>query len=260
MTFVSVFQFTGWVIVFISFFFFILYLSRWFGDILLESYEGHHVEKVANGLRLGFLLMILSEIMFFFSFFWCFFHISFSLSIFTGLNWPYINYPSIYLPLFNTLILSVSSWTLTQAQNCYLKLNQIPDDYFTYFHENPNHERDADYKVWITINSSKYVRYIKFYLTLTLYLGLWFTWIQYQEYCDVKNLTFNNGCAGSIFYMLTGFHGLHVIIGSIFIFITRRRVKKFLFLKKRFLLLEMTLLYWHFVDVVWWFLFLFIYL
>jgi len=114
--------FFGLFICFFGFFSILFFLTRWFLDIILESFKGNHTSYVANGLRLGFVLLIVSEIMFFFSFFWSYFHITFSLSLHTGLVWPYVKGPYPYaLPLLNTAILALSSLTLTEAHLFFLK-------------------------------------------------------------------------------------------------------------------------------------------
>ena len=205
----------------------LFFLTRWFLDIILESFKGNHTSYVANGLRLGFVLLIVSEIMFFFSFFWSYFHITFSLSVHTGLVWPYVKGPYPWsLPLLNTLILSLSSITLTEAHLFFLKKKKF---------------------------------LVIFFFLLIIFLGAFFTCIQGLEYLD-SPLTFNNGTCGSIFYMLTGFHGFHVLVGTIFLVVTLVRILKDHFVVERHILLEVSSLYWHFVDVVWFFLFFFVYI
>ena len=205
----------------------IFFLTRWFLDVILESLKGNHTSYVANGLRLGFILLIVSEIMFFFSFFWGYFHITFSLSVHTGVIWPYVKGPYPWaLPFLNTMLLGLSSLTLTEAHIFFLKKKKL-----------------------LTI----------FFLFLTIFLGSFFTVIQGLEYLD-SPLTFNNGTCGSIFYMLTGFHGFHVLIGTIFLIITLIRIVLDHFLLERHIFLEVSSLYWHFVDIVWFFLFFFVYI
>lgn len=96
------------------------------------------------------------------------------------------------------------------------------------------------------------------WMIFTIYFGAIFTMVQAMEYID-SPLTFNNGTCGSIFYMLTGFHGIHVLIGTIFLIVTLIRIYKGHLLVERHILLEVSSLYWHFVDVVWLFLFVFVY-
>ena len=217
----------GLLISFFGFFSLLFFLSRWLLDIILESFLGNHTRYVANGLRIGFVLMIVSEIMFFFSFFWSYFHLNFSQSLHIGVIWPYVKGPYPWsLPLLNTLILALSSILLTEAHLYFLKKNKI---------------------------------IVIFFFILTILLGSFFTIIQGIEYID-SPLTFNNGACGSIFYMLTGFHGIHVLVGTIFLIITLIRIVKDHFLVERHILLEVSSLYWHFVDVIWLFLFIFVYI
>ena len=218
--------FFGLFFFFFGFFFLLFFLTRWFLDIILESFKGNHTSYVANGLRIGFVLMIISEIMFFFSFFWSYFHITFSLSIHTGFVWPYVKGPYPWaLPFYNTMLLVFSSLLLTEAHIFFLKKN-----------------------TWKAI----------LWMIFTIYFGAIFTMVQAMEYID-SPLTFNNGTCGSIFYMLTGFHGIHVLIGTIFLIVTLIRIYKGHLLVERHILLEVSSLYWHFVDVVWLFLFVFVY-
>ena len=86
------FIFTIYYII-LGLFFILFFMTRWFLDIILESFKGNHTSYVANGLRIGFILLIVSEVMFFFSFFWGYFHITFSLSVHTGVVWPYVKGP-----------------------------------------------------------------------------------------------------------------------------------------------------------------------
>ena len=220
------FWFAGQYLI-IGFLLMLFFITRWCLDIILESFKGNHTSYVANGLRIVFILLIVSEIIFFFSFFWGYFHLTFSLSVHTGVTWPYVKGPYPWaLPFLNTMILSLSSLTLTEAHLFFLKK-----------------------KKFLTI----------LFFLLTIFLGGFFTIIQGLEYLD-SPLTFNNGSCGSIFYMLTGFHGFHVLIGTIFLIVTLFRIFKDHFILERHILLEVSSLYWHFVDVIWFFLFFFVYI
>ena len=214
-------------IIFFGVFSILFFITRWFLDIIEESYKGHHTSYVANGLRIGFVLLIVSEVMFFFSFFWSYFHLTCGLSEqVTGL-WPYVKGPFPWaLPLLNTLILGFSSLTLTEAHLFFLKKNKLVSILFFF---------------------------------ITILLGFFFSFIQALEYLD-SPLTFNNGTCGSLFYMLTGFHGFHVAVGTIFLIVTLYRIEFDQFLIERHILLEVSSLYWHFVDVIWFFLFFFVYI
>jgi cytochrome c oxidase subunit 3 len=166
----------------ISFLILCFYLFRWFSDIITEStFEGNHTFKVQQGIRLGMVLFIISEIMFFFSFFWAFFHCTLSPSIGIGCIWPP---KGIYpldpwgLPLWNTGILLSSGVTLTCAHKAIL-----------------SGEREA------TTNG----------LSATIAYGTIFTLVQAYEY-SLAPFSINDGIFGSLFFMLTGFHGFHGLI------------------------------------------------
>ena len=217
----------GFLVFSFGFFSILFFITRWFLDILIEGFKGNHNSYVSNGLRMGFILLIVSEIMFFFSFFWGYFHFTFSLSIHTGGIWPYVVGPYPWaLPLLNTIILALSSVTLTETHLFFLKKQKF-----------------------LAI----------FFLLLSIWLGAFFSGIQALEYLD-SPLSFNNGSCGSIFYMLTGFHGFHVFIGTIFLIVTLIRLCEEHFLLEKHILLEVSSLYWHFVDVIWFFLFFFVYI
>ncbi len=157
----------------------IFYLFRWFADVVIEStYEGHHTFKVQQGVRLGMCLFILSEIMFFFSFFWGFFHCSLSPAIGIGFIWPPVGIDTLDpwgLPLWNTVILLSSGITVTCAHRAIIA-----------------GERSS------TTNG----------LIATIVYGLIFTIVQAYEY-NVAPFSINDGIFGSLFFMLTGFHGFH---------------------------------------------------
>jgi len=220
----------GISLIFISFTLLIFFLIRWFLDIVIEStYEGNHTSKVQKGLRLGMLLFIVSEIMFFFSFFWAFFHCSLSPSIDIGNIWPprFITTLDAWsLPLVNTIILLSSGVTITLAHKAILLNN----------------------RKLVTIG-----------ILLTVFYGLIFSVIQYYEYIE-SPFSINDGIYGSLFFMLTGFHGFHVFIGSIFLIICIFRHILYHFNNNQHIGLECAIYYWHFVDVVWLFLFILVYI
>jgi heme/copper-type cytochrome/quinol oxidase subunit 3 len=198
---------------------------------------------VQKGLRLGFILFIISEIMFFFSFFWAFFHSSVSPSIWIGAVWPPIGIQTINpwaLPLLNTIILLSSGITVTWAHKAILCPGYIVNI--------PEGE----------IIRQNYRKVVIMGLVSTILLGLFFTNIQLFEYKHA-NFSINDGIYGSVFYLLTGFHGFHVLIGTIFLFICLLRHIAYHFTSDHHLGLEMAIWYWHFVDIVWIFLFIFVY-
>lgn len=200
----------------------------WWRDLVREgTYLTNHTKAVSAGLRLGFLLFIVSEVMFFFSFFWAYFHSSLSPNIEIGSQWPPygLNVISLKLPIVNTIILLSSGATITLAH-----LNLIRG--------NKQETIDA--------------------MLVTLLLAVVFTIIQVYEYSHAP-FSFSDGVYGSVFYILTGFHGLHVIIGTIFIFVQFIRIIKNHFTKTEHLGFEAASWYWHSVDVVWLLLFVIVY-
>ena len=201
----------------------------WFRDIIREAvYEGQHTKKVQAGLKNGMLLFIFSEVMFFFSFFWAFFHSSLSPVPEIGSLWPPLGIETINaweLPLLNTLILLTSGATITWAHHSIIL---------------------GDKK-----NTQKS-------LFLTIFLAFLFTALQSFEYIEA-NFSISDSIYGTTFFLLTGFHGLHVIIGTIFIIICMIRLIKNHFTKQHHFGFEASAWYWHFVDVVWLFLFVALY-
>ncbi len=206
----------------------IIISSLWWRDIIIEStYLSVHTIRVLQGLRIGFLLFILSEIMFFFGFFWAYLHNALVPSIALGCVWPPFGLEIIGLvvPTANTLILLSSGAAITYAHICILT----------------NNLRE-------TLKG----------LGLTLGLALLFTLIQLYEYANAP-FSISDGIFPSVFYLLTGFHGLHVIIGTVFIAVQTIRVLKGHATTKYHLGFEAAAWYWHFVDVVWLLVFLLVY-
>jgi len=218
-------DFSTWKITFYAPMFYlaivIFFLYRWFLDIIREAtYEGNHTLYVQKGIYFGVLLFITSEIMFFFSFFWSFFHVSLSPNIFIGLIWPpeYLNLLDCYsLPLLNTIILLASGVTVTYAHKACIAGSRM-----------------------LTLDG----------LYWTVLYGLLFTLIQGYEYCFTE-YSIDDGIFGSVFFLLTGFHGFHVIIGTIFLIVCLYRQIEYHFTKQHHLGLEAAILYWHMVDGIW---------
>jgi len=207
----------------------IFFMFIWWRDIIREgTYEGQHTRQVQKGLRLGVLLFIVSEIMFFFGFFWGFFHLSFNPSIFIGGVWPPMFLTVLdewKIPLLNTIILLTSGATVTWAHHSI---------------------------VWGSKDNASLA------LIATVLLAIVFTTLQGLEYVTAP-FTLSDGAYGSIFYMATGFHGFHVFVGTCFIFVCLLRLYFNHFTREHHFGFEAAAWYWHFVDVVWLFLFLTIY-
>jgi len=234
-------------------------LYCWWCDIVLEStHWRQHTTYIQKGLRYGMLLFILSEIMFFFSFFWAFFHSSISPSIQIGGIWPPLGVHTLDpwgLPLFNTILLLSSGIFATYAHHT------IKD-----FAINGSagaslvdlvHMSTEDINNFIKQHSKSYAQ-IGFSLCCAIALGVCFTFVQLYEYKHAS-FTISDSIYGAIFYMATGFHGLHVLIGTIFLIVITLRFYNHHFLGRFFFGVDAGVWYWHFVDVIWILLFICIY-
>ncbi|MGE0596487.1 MAG: cytochrome c oxidase subunit 3 [Hyphomonadaceae bacterium] len=222
----------------------------WWGDVIRESRKGDHTPVVDIGLRYGMILFIASEVMFFVAWFWMFFE----LAIFhdnragwmvptwdegTAAAWaawppPHVDtFDPFHLPLINTLILLLSGTTVTWAH-----------------HALQTGDRNG----------------ARWGLLLTVLLGCVFTYVQFGIEYPEAGFAFGNmgetttaNVYGASFFMATGFHGFHVIIGTIFLAVCLMRLLAGHFTPQKHFGLEAAAWYWHFVDVVWLFLFTFVY-
>lgn len=207
----------------------ILTIYQWWRDVSREgTFQGKHTILVTKGLRWGIILFIISEIFFFISFFWAFFHSRLSPNIEIGATWPPTNivpFNPFQIPLLNTIILITSGVTVTWAHHAIIENNhsQITQGLF-----------------------------------LTIILGIYFTFLQAYEYLEAP-FTIADRIYGSTFFIATGFHGLHVIIGTIFLLICLIRHINNQFSSNHHFGFEAAAWYWHFVDVVWLFLYISIY-
>lgn len=208
----------------------------WWSDTIKEAHEGHHTKVVSIHLRYGMIMFIASEVMFFVAWFWAFFDASLFADeaqqvarvAFTGGQWPPLGIEVLdpmHLPLYNTIILLLSGTTLTWAHHALLH---------------------GDRKG--LVNG----------LALTVVLGVLFSAVQAYEYVHAP-FAFKESIYGSTFFMATGFHGFHVLVGTIFLIVCLIRAMKGDFTPKQHFGLEAAAWYWHFVDVVWLFLFFTIY-
>jgi len=211
-------------------------MIAWWSDVVREAHQGYHTPVVQIGLRYGMILFIASEVMFFVAWFWAFFEAALNPGDaaqvmrleFTGGHWPPTGmevFDPWHLPLINTLILLTSGTTVTWAHHALL-------------------HNDRRGLVWG--------------LVCTVLLGLSFTGVQAYEYLHAP-FSFAGSIYGSTFFMATGFHGAHVIIGTIFLAVCLLRAVRGDFTPKQHFGLEAAAWYWHFVDVVWLFLFSFVY-
>lgn len=201
----------------------------WFRDVSAEgAYLGNHTFAVQKGLTLGVALFIVSEVFFFLSLFWAFFHSALAPTVELGSHWPPqgIDALSPYeIPLLNTIILLSSGAAVTYAHHSLIQGNR---------------------------------RGTILGIVVTVILAAIFTGLQGVEYMNA-GFTIADGAYGSTFYMATGFHGLHVFIGTMFIVVALFRVLSYQLTDHHHLGFESSILYWHFVDVVWLFLYISIY-
>jgi cytochrome c oxidase subunit III len=218
-------------------------MIAWWRDVINEAqYKGDHTPVVQLHLRYGMILFIASEVMFFVAWFWAYFdvalfpasHEEYMRTELLGGHWPPVptaddrfksTFDPWHLPLLNTLILLTSGTTVTWAHHALLE-----DD-----------RKGLIQGLWLTI-----------------ILGVCFTGVQAYEYSHAA-FTYAGHIYGSTFFMATGFHGAHVIIGTIFLSVCLLRAYLGHFSPKQHFGFEAAAWYWHFVDVVWLFLFTFIY-
>lgn len=214
----------------------VLYVMfAWWSEVVHESHIGDHTPVVRIGLRYGFILFIMSEVMFFAAWFWSFFkHALYPMDEYAGSEYiapEFFQVDAFHLPLINTLLLLLSGCAVTWAHHALV-------------HE--NNRRDL-------ING----------LAIGIFFGILFTALQAFEYYELlvqQDWTFGGDEFFSNFFMATGFHGFHVIIGTIFLTICLIRAIKGHFTPERHVGFEAAAWYWHFVDVVWLFLFFAVYI
>jgi cytochrome c oxidase subunit 3 len=213
----------------VGFLFILACMFVWWRDVIREAvHEGHHNAIVQIGLRYGMALFIASEVMFFSAFFWAYFSAALFPTEAIGHVWPPKTihpFDPFHLPFLNTLILLLSGTTVTWAHHSLL---------------------NGDRKGLVQG------------LFCTVLLGLSFTGVQAYEYSHAA-FGFKDGIYPSTFFMATGFHGFHVIIGTSFLIVCLFRAMKGHFTPTHHVGLEAAAWYWHFVDVVWLFLFVCVY-
>jgi len=212
----------------------VLYVMyAWWADVVGESEVGDHTAVVRIGLRYGVIMFIMSEVMFFAAWFWSFFkHAMYPMGPMSPLVdgvWPPAGietFDAWHLPLINTLILLCSGMAATWAHHALVHENNRTD--------------------------------MKWGLILAVLLGALFTVFQVYEYSHAA-FGFSGNIYGANFFMATGFHGFHVFIGTIFLLVCLVRLQKGHFTPERHVGFEAAAWYWHFVDVVWLFLFAAVY-
>ncbi len=200
-------------------------MSLWFKDIITEaSYLGAHTDKVQKGISLGVVLFIISEIFFFLSIFWAYFHSSLAPAVEIGSEWPPKGIEAVNaseVPTANTTILLSSGSSVTVSHHSLV---------------------------------DRLISWANYGSIATICMAFFFTGLQVLEYFGVS-YTITDSVFGSAFFMGTGFHGLHVIIGSFFLCVGAARIYAYQVTNTHHVGVESGILYWHFVDVVWLFLF-----
>ena len=211
-------------------------MYAWWADVVREAQGGDHTPVVMMHHRYGMMLFIASEVMFFVAWFWAYFDGFFNHDAAEqvariaamGGSWPPVGvelFNPFHLPLFNTFLLLTSGTTVTWAHHALL-----------------HNDREG----------------LKWGLALTIVLGVMFTVVQALEYSQA-GFQYTGNLYGATFFMATGFHGFHVIIGTIFLIVCLVRANLGQFSPQHHLGFEFAAWYWHFVDVVWLFLFTSIY-
>lgn len=223
------YMYGGWVLT-LGFLGILYSMFVWWRDVIREAtYQGHHTLAVQTSMRYGMLLFIVSEVMFFLAFFWAFFNASLAPSIELGSVWPPQGIEALNpweVPFLNTLLLLSSGASVTWAHHAIL----------------------AGAHTQATQS-----------LILTLILAFLFTGLQGVEYLEAP-FTISDSVYGSTFYLATGFHGFHVLVGSLFLAVCLGRHLQGHFTKAHHFGFEAAAWYWHFVDVVWLGLFIVVYI
>lgn len=226
---IKIFNYLEIDLLFISLILIIIISIFWWRDVIREStFQGFHSRVVLSGLLLGIILFIVSEVFFFISFFWSFFHSRLGPNVELGSLWPpcgVFPFNPFQIPLLNTIILLASGVTVTWTHQLLLNNN------------------------WSVAKNS---------LIMTWILGVYFLILQGFEYYTAS-FGICDSVYGSTFFIATGFHGFHVIVGTLFLIFIWFRLLKNQLTRSHHFGFEAAAWYWHFVDVVWLFLFSVVY-
>lgn len=190
----------------------------WWRDVDRESLEGYHLQKVQSGLQLGMILFITSEAAFFVGLIWSFVNAALMPTVQIGQSWPPVGIETVewtHVPTINTVLLASSYFSANSAQ----------------------------YAMELNLKKECQTR-----LAVTIALGFLFLAYQWKEY-TTASFTISDSVFGSNFYLATGFHGFHVLVGVLYLLVTLTRVQTMT--RSNSLSLNLAVLYWHFVDVVW---------
>nr|YP_009328340.1 cytochrome c oxidase subunit III [Achalinus rufescens]ALM54925.1 cytochrome oxidase subunit 3 [Achalinus rufescens] len=206
-----------------------LTLMQWWRDTIREgTFQGHHTKGVQKNMRYGMALFITSEVFFFLGFFWTLYHVSLVPTPELGAEWPPAGISPLNpleVPLLNTAVLLSSGATITWSHHMLMK----------------GDKKEATIALMITIT-----------------LGIYFSALQLSEYKEAP-FTISDSVYGSLFFVATGFHGLHVMIGTLFLSTCLTRLFNLHFTTTHHFGYEAAIWYWHFVDIVWLFLFISVY-
>lgn len=199
----------------------LLCVFLWLRDVTIEGgYLGNHTSKVIDGLNMGFILFIVSEIALFFSFFWAYLHSALVPTVDIGCVWPPVGIEAISpvdLPLLGSIILLTSSFTVTSSHYYMIAGKRSGGNLFLIF---------------------------------TILLGAIFTKIQLIEY-DLSTFTISDGIYGSLFFTATGLHGVHILIGTLMLIVSLFITMLYINTNEVHTGFKVSILYWHFVDMLW---------
>lgn len=211
----------GLELVIISLISLVISLYFWWKEVIIEgTYQGLHTKEVQKNLTIGFMLFVLSEAIIFFSFFFAYFYNSLIPSVNVGGIWPPVGIETLdasAIPLLNTVILFMSGISVTASQHYIVAKNR---------------------------------KNAIIYLLLTVILGIIFLYFQFYEYQN-SLFSISDSVFGASFFLLTGFHGFHVLIGVLFLVTSLLRLIAYHYSENHFLNATFASIYYHFVDVVW---------
>lgn len=217
------------VIIVLSIINLIIGVTLWLKDIIIESsYLGNHTSYIQNGIIMGFYLFIVTEVFFFIGAFWSYFHSGLVPSIVIGNIWPPIGIESINafnIPLLNTILLLSSGVSVTYGHHYIIGKNR-------------------NYSI---------IGFI-----VTIIFSICFIYCQYIEY-STCSFSINDGIFGTVFFFITGLHGAHVTIGTIMLTVSLYRIYSYQITNTNHVGVETSILYWHFCDLVWIFVYIFVY-
>nr|YP_010555875.1 cytochrome c oxidase subunit III [Marcia japonica]UYR95107.1 cytochrome c oxidase subunit III [Marcia japonica] len=239
-------------------------LFGWWSDMLFEgNYKGDYTSRVKKNLRWGFGFFVTSEVFFFLSFFasWFYFGVGENSQVLLG-SWPPEGIQPMYpwkIPALNTMLLLSSGVCVTLCQKCVVSMSKFSEwSNLT----NKSQQKKSFFMRWFSKKKKENLKFkgkklLNLWKTaiismvLSIVLGAVFMFFQSQEYIW-SSVTFSDSTFGGCFFILTGFHGLHVILGvcALSICLVRIYLNNFCF-RRSFVGLECAILYWHFVDVVW---------